>query len=107
MLCSVYCVCMPRVDIWIRKDDFEKWTAIEDKPRWIHDALRGTGKEYPKAVRERKEIERILKPAFEALKPKPIVEEIATVFDVKLCKHGASPEFCKYAKVHNGKKVCK
>lgn len=40
-------------------------------------------------------------------KGEPVAKQIAEVFDVSLCKHGASPEFCKYAKVVNGKKVCR
>lgn len=30
---------MPRVDIWIRKEDEEKWLAIENKPEWLHEHL--------------------------------------------------------------------
>ena len=38
------------------------------------------------------------KDAFDALKQ---------AFGVTLCKHGASPELCKHAKIVNGKKACK
>mgnify|MGYP001594439690 CR=1 FL=1 len=27
---------MPHVNIWIRKEDEEKWKAIENKPEWLH-----------------------------------------------------------------------
>lgn len=30
---------MPRVTIWIRNDDLEKWLAITDRPEFIHKAL--------------------------------------------------------------------
>lgn len=30
---------MPKVTIWIRKEDEEKWKAIKDKPQFIHGAL--------------------------------------------------------------------
>ena len=30
---------MPRVDIWIRKSDWNTWESIQDKPGWIHSAL--------------------------------------------------------------------
>lgn len=30
---------MPRVNIYIRKEDEEKWGAIENKPEWLHDNL--------------------------------------------------------------------
>lgn len=27
---------MPKVTIWIRKEDEDKWKAIQDKPEWLH-----------------------------------------------------------------------
>lgn len=30
---------MPKVTIWIRKEDEDKWKAIENKPEWLHDHL--------------------------------------------------------------------
>lgn len=30
---------MPRVDIWIRKEDLDKWNAITNRPSFIHNAL--------------------------------------------------------------------
>lgn len=30
---------MPRVNIYIRNEDHQKWLAIADKPAFIHDAL--------------------------------------------------------------------
>lgn len=32
---------MPRVTIWIRNDDYDKWLAIADKPAWLHEHLNG------------------------------------------------------------------
>lgn len=32
---------MPRVNIWIRKEDEQKWDAIADKPAWLHCVLNG------------------------------------------------------------------
>lgn len=31
---------MPSVHIWIRKEDEDFWQQIEDKPSFIHDAIR-------------------------------------------------------------------
>ena len=31
---------MPRVNIYIRKEDDEFWNEIQDKPSFIHDAIR-------------------------------------------------------------------
>lgn len=30
---------MPRVDIWIRKEDWQKWQSIKNKPEWLHEHL--------------------------------------------------------------------
>lgn len=30
---------MPRVNIYIRNDDWEAWENISDKPQWIHEGL--------------------------------------------------------------------
>lgn len=30
---------MPSVHIWIKKDDWDKWQAIADKPEWLHEHL--------------------------------------------------------------------
>ena len=30
---------MPKVTIWIRKEDYDKWQAIADKPAWLHKHL--------------------------------------------------------------------
>jgi hypothetical protein len=30
---------MPKVTIWIRKEDEDKWNAIADKPEWLHEHL--------------------------------------------------------------------
>lgn len=28
-----------KVTIWIQKEDREKWDAIQDKPKWLHEHL--------------------------------------------------------------------
>ena len=30
---------MPRVNIYIRNEDYQKWLAIADKPEWLHMAI--------------------------------------------------------------------
>jgi hypothetical protein len=30
---------MPKVTIWIRNEDYDKWKAIQDKPEWLHEHL--------------------------------------------------------------------
>lgn len=33
---------MPHVNFWIRKEDYDKWLAIKDKPLFIHAVLNNT-----------------------------------------------------------------
>ncbi len=33
---------MPRVNIYIRKDDEAKWNAIKSKPEWMHQHINAT-----------------------------------------------------------------
>ena len=30
---------MPKVTIWIKNEDLDKWNAIADRPAWIHENL--------------------------------------------------------------------
>lgn len=54
---------MPRVNIYIREDDWQKFQAIEDRPLWLSHALRNTDvPKVNKAITERKEIEKVMKP---------------------------------------------
>jgi hypothetical protein len=79
---------MPHVNIWIRRDDFDAWESIKDKPEFLHDALNGVQPEkYNKAVEERKEVRKVLKPVLERMK--------AQKDDVEFCKHDAVKGFCK------------
>lgn len=32
---------MPKVTIWIRNEDYDKWKAIDNKPAWLHEHLNG------------------------------------------------------------------
>lgn len=32
---------MPHQNIWIRKEDWSKWLAIESKSEWLHEKLSG------------------------------------------------------------------
>ena len=83
---------MPRVNIYIRNADWEKWQQIADKPRFIQDALRGVSPEpYNKAVGERKEIEKIIAPALKAMKKNSVPHA------EKPCPHGFAKGFCKKA----------
>lgn len=100
---------MPRVDIWIRKNDLPKWESIKDKPEFLHNAL-SVRESYSalspvekKSVKEHiSQIPKVIKTPQDARKSvEPIVK------DSGVCKHGAISEFCKHAKMVNGKKVCR
>lgn len=32
-------LCMPKVTVYIRNEDYPKWLAIADKPEWLHEHL--------------------------------------------------------------------
>lgn len=31
---------MPKVTIWIREEDLDRWESIVDRPEWLHNALK-------------------------------------------------------------------
>lgn len=83
---------MPTVSLYIKDEDYAKYQAIEKKSEFIHNALNGH--------------------VFESVPtklPEPIlspgVENIKTFLETpfRLCKHGADPKLCKFAK----KGICK
>jgi hypothetical protein len=41
---------MPKVTIWIRNEDYDKWLALENKPEWLHGHLVLTKIMTPKEV---------------------------------------------------------
>lgn len=54
---------MPRFSIFVRDEDLETFLQIQDRPRWVHDAISGTSPEpYNAAVKERKKVEKIIAP---------------------------------------------
>lgn len=82
--------------IYIRKENEDKWNSIEDKSAFVNLALGGT--DVPvvnSAIKQRKEIEKILEPHLTVMKEKKMATGDT---DYKLCKHGAYPQFCKFAK---------
>jgi len=74
--------------IYIRKENEQKWLDIADKSNWINSLLQNSDstKEYG-AVRE--------------TPVGPMVTVLSE--ELKTCKHGYSPELCKFA----GLKKCK
>jgi hypothetical protein len=79
-----------RQNIYIRQEDEHIWDSILDKPRFLHDALRSVDPtKYNKAVKERKAIEKVMKPYIDAVKAAQDNKEYA------FCKHGSVKGFCK------------
>lgn len=95
---------MPQVTVYVRAEDYEAWKAVEKKSELIHDALKSVDVlSYNKVVKEREEIQKIVKPFVEKMKETAVKGvEPKVKFDV--CKHGSDPIFCKFAKPG---KVCK
>lgn len=81
---------MPRVTQYIRDEDLDKWNSINNKSEWISKHLKESSPAYkePMVFKKPQEVLGTLKPD-------------------KACKHGFPPEFCKFSKLVNGKKVCK
>lgn len=85
---------MPRVDIWIRKENEDTWNSIGDKSRWVNDRL-------SRQTELKKEITKplVFEPKFaQEYPPEPIMKIAEIKPDWKSCKHGADPEFCKFSK---------
>lgn len=105
VLCTVYA--MPRVDIWIRKDDLGAWQAIDNKAEFIHNALQGTVlPDQSKAYKSMSPDEITIKPIIKT--PKEAKQAVASIrpSDVKFCKNGHIADDygrclqrdCKYSK---------
>lgn len=99
---------MPTVSVFIRKGDLEKWKALENKSKWLHEHLNVSdyGLEHAKELTQSLSTSTKLR---QDLLNKSTLKQNPELFKkiYKLCKHGADPKLCKHAKVINGKKVCK
>ena len=71
---------MPHANIWIRKDDMEKWLAIENKSEFIANALQGVPLSQGAAK--------------ESLPPKPLKAQVER--SVGFCKHGSPFGLCRF-----------
>ncbi len=85
---------MPKVTVYIRKDDYQAWKSVQAKTTFVHNALKqvegidGIGL----LVDDRTNVVTLDEPPKRATKP---LEDVLTVFPkakvinkVKLCKHG-------------------
>lgn len=96
---------MPNVSTYIRTQDLSKYLAIaKDKGAWtefVHSALNqdgaiiynGDGNWQP--ISDEKVEELLVKPI---KTPKDVPMTALLPKQAKLCKHGFSPEFCKFSK---------
>lgn len=93
---------MPTISVFIRKDDLDKWKKLENKSAWLHERLNNTVykdkdyiiKENPKIIVEHNPegdvaVGKLPEGGWGIKRTKP---------GYSLCKHGAAPELCKYAK---------
>lgn len=108
---------MPKVTIWIRKEDEEKWGAIENKPEWLHKVLNPVGivdfeKSMRSLIKTNPELLSILQTIVTEKDPTQVAIDYEVDGDgfaknarlVNLCKHGADPKLCKHARPG---KICK
>lgn len=86
--------------IHIRTSDEHIWKAITNKSEFIHKALNRLIENEVVEVIAPAPIKESLKAGFEAIETPD--EDITAVQEVKpsfkLCKHGADPKFCRFAK---------
>lgn len=80
---------MPHANIWIRKEDVDKWQALEKKSEFIHNALNDGG--VSGMVGALVKAEYVEEAEFTEKDGKP-------VYTGKTCKHGYNPNYCKFAK---------
>lgn len=98
---------MPKVTVYVRKEDYPKWKAIEEKTEFIHKSLSNFEIAYrptPK-VNLLRQVKYFNKPTLQipvgldpTKEPHEALNEIVEKLDFKLCKHGADPKLCKFAK---------
>lgn len=93
---------MPRVNIFIRKEDWDRWQAIPDVPEWIHDGLLGKSAADKEVKQVRVKTAKVIKTPAEA---QAIVKNVAS-YEGPVCKIHGTPldargkclqKGCKYA----------
>jgi hypothetical protein len=83
---------MPRVNVYIRKENEERWLALQDKSAWVNKRLKDGAVKVP--IKDLK---------FAAQQP-PTLASMQKAYEIgdKLynatCKHGSDPKYCKHAK---------
>ena len=82
---------MPRVNIYIRDEDFESWQKIPSKPKFIHEAINGTFGTM--AILGQFEMNKIAKE--HKLDPLSVVQD---TLGLEVCEHVAGKGFCKVRK---------
>lgn len=77
---------MPDVKVYIREENMEKWKAIPKKADWINTLLANSDDTSRYGKAENSPVGPVV----------PVLSEV--VPSGELCKHGADPDFCKFAK---------
>lgn len=101
---------MPQVTVYVRKEDLEKWKALDHKAAWLHEQLNNKvpvrelvqkePTERAKAVVKEAVVESIKDMAaepniiFDVPKPKDIAQAVGK--DYNFCKHDQVKGFCKH-----------
>jgi hypothetical protein len=76
---------VPNITIYIRKEDWDKWLSLNDKPNWLHEKLN-----------------EMTIPTVRYSSSEDLNKLVAKAW-AKTCKHGYDPKLCKFAK---GGKPC-
>lgn len=85
---------MPKVTVYIRKEDYELWKAVKEKTGFLHNALNGEG-----FILETGEDPQDVKPAMEIVKGLfPQAKEICKIHGTPMTTQGKClQKGCKYA----------
>lgn len=86
---------MPRVNIFIRKANEDKWNNIPDKSNWVNTLLENSGDTSRYGVERETPVGPVVEVLSENI-PEPLWEvKTAKVKKAKLCKvHGIEPRYC-------------
>lgn len=91
---SVYTYIMPRVNVYIRKEDWEAWESLADKPDWLHQSLaKGPWSASEEPVGP-EEPEKPVKPLQDQINRIARGKRGAAL--VRFCQHGSAFGLCKF-----------
>ena len=80
---------MPRVDVWIRKDDWDRWEKIKDKPLFLHNMLNVREAYVELPAKSKQQVKKYIKQMPVVInKPSDVLKTVKLSKDI--CPHGFS-----------------